>query len=610
MATYTSRLGLKKPADTDYVDVADINGNMDTLDAAFALYAVCSTAAGTAAKTVTISGFRLFTGAVAYIKFSVKNTAAKPTLNISGTGAKAIWYQGAAISSSYLNANRTYAFIYDGSVYQLIGDINTDTQYSAGTGLTKSGNTFNHANYGSAKTAGPEANDSPDYGGTIPVPQVTTNAQGHVTALTERSITLPEVPSHHGQLSIPSNANLNDYTTPGWYYCPSNATVGTLSNCPASRAFSLRVYTHAGTNQVLTTYIPSDDLRIYIRNYYNNEWSDWYRIYTQVDMPLASTTSAGFLRQLSGSTTAFLRADGTWAKPPNTTYSAFTGATATAAGKAGLVPAPAAGYNTRFLRGDGTWAAAGGMDLDALASNTDPIEIQGEGANNATGLTLRQKNASYDDMIQTLEMKSFKGPPGRTFYAALKHGDGTDWETAGTDYGGLEVWLNWTSKSGYLRPILDDVYSMGYSDNRWTTVYATNGTIQTSDRRRKSDIRLVPQKDQTAEETPALTQEDLLDFVCNVDIYTYVSDPEHTKTVQDAMAANEYEKIHIGIMANDLTGSKIFPFIGHKDGADENAPVGMKYESLGVVALYAIRALYDRIDKLEKRIEELEAERR
>ena len=250
------------------------------------------------------------------------------------------------------------------------------------------------------------------------------------------------------------------------------------------------------------------------------------------------------------------------------------------------------------------------MDLDALASNTDPIEIQGEGANNATGLTLRQKNASYDDMIQTLEMKSFKGPPGRTFYAALKHGDGTDWETAGTDYGGLEVWLNWTSKSGYLRPILDDVYSLGYSDKRWSTVYASNGTIQTSDRRRKNDIRLVPQKDQTAEETPALTQEDLLDFVRNVDIYTYVSDPEHTKTVQDAMAANEYEKIHIGIMANDLTGSKIFPFIGHKDGADENAPVGMKYESLGVVALYAIRALYDRIDKLEKRIEELEAERR
>ena len=585
MATYTSRLGLKKPADTDYVDVADINGNMDTLDAAFALYAVCSTAAGTAAKTVTISGFRLFTGSVAYIKFAVKNTAANPTLNISSTGAKAIQYQGAAISSSYLNANRTYAFVYDGSVYQLIGDINTDTKYSVFTGATTSA---------AGKT------------GLVPAPAAGYSSRflrGDGTWVSETSL------CYHGQLSIPSNANLNDYTTPGWYYCPSNATVGTLSNCPASRAFSLRVYTHAGTNQVLTTYIPSDDLRIYIRNYYNNEWSDWYRIYTQVDMPLASTTSAGFLRQLSGSTTAFLRADGTWAKPPNTTYSAFTGATATAAGKAGLVPAPAAGYNTRFLRGDGTWAAAGGMDLDALASNTDPIEIQGEGANNATGLTLRQKNASYDDMIQTLEMKSVNGPPGQVFRTYLKQGsDPTG--TEGTDYGGLEVWLNWSSKYGYLRPILDDVYSLGDSGKRWNTVYASNGTIQTSDRRRKNDIRLVPQKDQTAEETPALTQEDLLDFVRNVDIYTYVSDPEHTKTVQDAMAANEYEKIHIGIMANDLVGSKIFPFVGHKDGSDENAPVGMKYESLGVVALYAIRALYDRIDKLEKRIEELEAERR
>lgn len=111
---------------------------MDTLDGAFARFAVCSTAAATAAKTATISGFKLFTGAVAYIKFSVKNTAANPTLNISGTGAKAIQYQGAAISSSYLNANRTYAFVYDGSVYQLIGDINTDTKYSVFTGATTS----------------------------------------------------------------------------------------------------------------------------------------------------------------------------------------------------------------------------------------------------------------------------------------------------------------------------------------------------------------------------------------------------------------------------------------------------------------------------------------
>lgn len=34
----------------------------------------------------------------------------------------------------------------------------------------------------------------------------------------------------------------------------------------------------------------------------------------------------------------------------------MTGATASKAGKAGMVPAPAAGANTKFLRGDGSWA--------------------------------------------------------------------------------------------------------------------------------------------------------------------------------------------------------------------------------------------------------------
>ena len=45
----------------------------------------------------------------------------------------------------------------------------------------------------------------------------------------------------------------------------------------------------------------------------------------------------------------------------NTTYAAFTKATASAAGKAGLVPAPAAGKQNALLRGDGTWA-----DIDSI----------------------------------------------------------------------------------------------------------------------------------------------------------------------------------------------------------------------------------------------------
>lgn len=70
----------------------------------------------------------------------------------------------------------------------------------------------------------------------------------------------------------------------------------------------------------------------------------------------ASTSAAGFLRQLNGNTSNYLRGDGTWATPPNTTYSNMSGASTSAAGKAGLVPAPAAGAANRYLRSDGTWA--------------------------------------------------------------------------------------------------------------------------------------------------------------------------------------------------------------------------------------------------------------
>ena len=34
MATYTSKLNLKKPAGTENINISDINGNMDTIDAA------------------------------------------------------------------------------------------------------------------------------------------------------------------------------------------------------------------------------------------------------------------------------------------------------------------------------------------------------------------------------------------------------------------------------------------------------------------------------------------------------------------------------------------------------------------------------------------------
>ena len=47
---------------------------------------------------------------------------------------------------------------------------------------------------------------------------------------------------------------------------------------------------------------------------------------------------------------------------------------------------------------------------------------------------------------------------------------------------------------GNVRPIKDNYWTCGASDHRWTTVYATNGTIQTSDIREKKNIETLDDK--------------------------------------------------------------------------------------------------------------------
>lgn len=72
----------------------------------------------------------------------------------------------------------------------------------------------------------------------------------------------------------------------------------------------------------------------------------------------------------TGNRAQYLRGDGTWATPTNTTYSDFTAATASAAGAHGLVPAPAAGDQAKFLRGDKTWAVPTDTKNTAGSTNT------------------------------------------------------------------------------------------------------------------------------------------------------------------------------------------------------------------------------------------------
>jgi len=107
------------------IDGVTFNGTADIIH-----YGTCSTAAGTAEKAVTCASWNLVTGATIWVKFTVTNTAAVANLklNVSSTGAKAIKYRGGNLPMvATLTANRIYGFVYDGTNFELLGDLDTDS---------------------------------------------------------------------------------------------------------------------------------------------------------------------------------------------------------------------------------------------------------------------------------------------------------------------------------------------------------------------------------------------------------------------------------------------------------------------------------------------------
>lgn len=95
-------------------------------------------------------------------------------------------------------------------------------------------------------------------------------------------------------------------------------------------------------------------------------------------------------------------------KDTNTTYANMKAATASAAGAAGLVPAPAAGKQTSFLRGDGTWV---------VPTNT----TYGLASTSANGL-LRQLNGSTSNFMRG--DGTWATPPNTTYAVANESTDG------------------------------------------------------------------------------------------------------------------------------------------------------------------------------------------
>lgn len=144
--------------------------------------------------------------------------------------------------------------------------------------------------------------------------------------------------------------------------------------------------------------------------YVNVPWTDTNTTYS--NMGAATSSAAGKAGLVpapaAGAQGKYLRGDGTWQTPPNTTYSNMGGATSSATGTSGLVPAPAAGKQTSFLRGDGTWV---------VPTNT----TYGLASTSANGL-LRQLNGSTSNFMRG--DGTWATPPNTTYAVANESTNG------------------------------------------------------------------------------------------------------------------------------------------------------------------------------------------
>ena len=121
---------------------------------------------------------------------------------------------------------------------------------------------------------------------------------------------------------------------------------------------------------------------------------------TGVTIPAATSTAAGVLdaaRAAKIDGLAAVAASGSYTdlanKPAN-----MTAATPSAAGQAGLVPAPAAGQNELFLRGDATWASpTGGTNLGS-SGTASSVSIT---ASTGAGVTINAATAAVAGVLDS-----------------------------------------------------------------------------------------------------------------------------------------------------------------------------------------------------------------
>ena len=231
-----------------------------------------------------------------------------------------------------------------------------------------------------AGSYGPSAAATLTFGGSFNVPYVTVDAKGRVTAIKHFALKLPAA-----QTDVSGNAETASKLETPRTIAISGAVTGTATSFDGSKNISIP-----------TTAVDGTKVSVFGK---------------------ATSSAAGTIGAVpapaAGAQGKYLRGDGTWQSPPNTTYAVFKGATSSAAGGTGLVPAPAEGYQGRFLRGDGTWQTPTDNKVSQTSSTANgkyPILLKASTAtSNATAGALFDADVSINPSTGTVYFRKISG---------------------------------------------------------------------------------------------------------------------------------------------------------------------------------------------------------
>lgn len=163
-------------------------------------------------------------------------------------------------------------------------------------------------------------------------------------------------------------------------------------------------------------------------------------------------------------------------------------------------------------------------------------------------------------------------------------------------------------------PVVDDTYPLGKSGNRWTEVWATNGAIQTSDARLKTNVAdLEDGLDRLTELRPVTYEWDRDDPTMGGDDRTAASE------AADGDGADEERSTRLGLIAQEVADVVPEAVV---DPDEEDGYLGLNYETLVPVLVdavqaqqaivesqrEAIRSLREAGDRRAERIADLEGE--